>query len=129
VEASSPPSYTVTVAAKAGYLHATVTGANTEANVFGYMSEVLDRCRENACPRLLIEERLEGPRLGTLEVFRIASQKTAALFGSMEAIAFVDVNATGDLMKFAQTVARNRGAPVAVFASVEDAERWLAARP
>lgn len=128
MEEGTPHSYTLTVEAKPGYLHATVKGANTEGNVLAYMSEVLERCRENACPRLLIEERLEGPRLGTLEVFRIASQKTAAIFGSMEAIAFVDVNASGDLMKFAQTVARNRGAPVAVFSSIEEAERWLARR-
>jgi hypothetical protein len=128
VQDPAPLTYTLTVQAKPGYLHARVEGANTEGNVLAYMSEVLERCRENACARLLIEERLEGPRLGTLEVFRIASQRTAAIFGSMEAIAFVDVNATGDLMKFAQTVARNRGAPVAVFASIEEAERWLAGR-
>jgi len=128
VEEAAPHSYSLTVERKPGDLHATVKGANTEGNVLAYMSEVLERCREAACKHLLIEERLEGPRLGTLEVFRIASRRTAAIFGAMEAIAFVDVNATGDLMKFAQTVARNRGAPVAVFGSVEEAERWLATR-
>jgi len=31
----------------------------------------------------------------------------------------------GDLMKFAETVAVNRGLPVMVFSSVSDAEKWL----
>jgi hypothetical protein len=30
-----------------------------------------------------------------------------------------------DLMKFAETVAVNRGLPVTVFSSVSDAEKWL----
>ncbi len=36
-----------------------------------------------------------------------------------------NVKAESDLMKFAETVAVNRGLPVKVFASVSDAERWL----
>jgi len=43
-----------------------------------------------------------------------------------EAIAYVDVNADGELMKFAETVAVNRSLPVVVFSSVSDAEKWLA---
>jgi hypothetical protein len=42
-----------------------------------------------------------------------------------KAFAYVDVNAEGDLMKFAETVAVNRGVPVAVFPTVADAKKWL----
>ena len=42
-----------------------------------------------------------------------------------KAIAFVDVNAEGDLMQFAQTTAVNRGIPVSLFSTVADAEQWL----
>lgn len=45
-----------------------------------------------------------------------------------EAIAFVDLNAQGDLMQFAETVAVNRGLPVNVFPTVAEAEAWLASR-
>jgi len=38
---------------------------------------------------------------------------------------FLDVNAGGDLMKFAETVAINRGLSVRVFSSVSDAREWL----
>ena len=42
-------------------------------------------------------------------------------------MAYVDVNATGDLMGFAENVAVNRAIPVRVFASVAAAEEWLRA--
>jgi hypothetical protein len=35
------------------------------------------------------------------------------------------MNAKGDLMHFAETVALNRSAPAAVFSTVGEAEQWL----
>jgi hypothetical protein len=46
--------------------------------------------------------------------------------GFFEAIAYVDVNAAGALMQFAETVAVNRALPVKVFPTVAEAEEWLA---
>ena len=43
-------------------------------------------------------------------------------------MAYVDVNAEGDLMKVAETVASNRGLPMTVFATVPEAENWLTSR-
>jgi hypothetical protein len=43
----------------------------------------------------------------------------------LEAIAYVDVNGASDLMHFAETVAVNRGLPIAVFSTIADAETWL----
>jgi hypothetical protein len=77
------------------------------------------------CFRLLLEERLEGPRLGLLDVFKIASEASPEVSGMFKAFAYVDVNAQGDLMQFAETVAVNRRLPLAVFSNVADAEQWL----
>jgi hypothetical protein len=77
------------------------------------------------CFRLLLEERLEGPRLGLLDVFKIASEGSPEVSGMFKAFAYVDVNAQGDLMQFAETVAVNRRLPLAVFSNVADAEQWL----
>lgn len=74
---------------------------------------------------MLIEERLEGPRLGTLDVFFVVSEGSSRAFGKMRAIAYVDVYAKGDLMRFAETVAVNRAVPVRVFSTVAEAEGWL----
>jgi hypothetical protein len=118
-----PVSFTLTLDQKPTYLHATVTGVNSQENALRYLEEVRRECLARGCTRLLIEERLDGPRLRTLDVFQVASQASGDIFGAVRAIAYVDVNAENDLMEFAETVAVNRGMPVRVFPSV--AEEWL----
>ena len=117
--------YKLTIHQKSNYLHAIVTGPNNRENVQGYLQEVRGECIARGCYKVLVEERLEGPRIGAMDVFQIAAQGSSKASGTFRAIAYVDVNADGDLMKFAETVAVNRGIPVAVFAAVADAERWL----
>ena len=121
-------SYTLTFILKPAYLHAIVTGVNTEENVAAYLEEILRECIARNCHRVLIEERLEGPRLGTMSVFQIASKGSRRARGQFEAIAYVDMNAKGDLMKFAENVAVNRSLPVSVFSSVSEAKKWLAGK-
>jgi hypothetical protein len=117
--------YELTIRRKPGYLHAVVTGRNSRENVVRYVEEVMRECAARRCRRALIEERLEGPRLGTLDVFDLVSQGSNRFRGKLAAVAFVDVNRQGDLMDFAETVAANRAFPLKVFATVDDAERWL----
>jgi hypothetical protein len=118
-------SYKLTLIQKAGYLHAAVAGENSKETVARYLEEVLRECVARNCHRLLIEERLAGPRLGTTSVFEIAAEGSDHAQGHFNAIAYVDVNAEGTRMEFAETVAVNRGLPVRVFPSVVDAENWL----
>ena len=51
-------------------------------------------------------ERLEGPRIGAMDVFQIAAKSSSKASRTFQAVAYVDVNA-GELMKFAETVAVN----------------------
>jgi hypothetical protein len=119
--------FQLTLVQKSDYLHAVVTGQNTKENVASYLAEVLRECRSRGCSKVLIEERLEGARLGTSDIFAIVSKGSAQALGVMKAIAYVDVNAEGELMRFAETVAVNRALPVAVFPTVAEAEDWLQA--
>ena len=117
--------YRLIIENKPGYLHATVTGQNTRENVAGYIGEIIRECTARKCPNVLIEERLEGPRMGAFDVFDLASEAGSKASKSLRAVAYVDVNAVGDLMKFAETVAVNRWANVKVFDTVTDAEEWM----
>ncbi|MGO9614644.1 MAG: hypothetical protein ACLPX5_16645 [Dissulfurispiraceae bacterium] len=117
--------YKLMIDQKPTYLHAIITGRNSRENVSRYLEDILRECQARRCFRILIEEDLEGPRLGTLDVFKIASEGSSHARGVLEAIAYVDVNAEGDLMLFAETVAVNRALPVAVFSTVADAEKWM----
>lgn len=117
--------YELTIKPEGSFLHAVVTGTNEVDTVARYLDELRRACIARGCYRLLIEERLEGPRLSTFPVFKIASEGSERARGLMHAIAYVDVNAAGKLMDFAETVAVNRGLPLAVFATVEQAREWL----
>ena len=117
--------YKLSIFKKSDYLHAIVTGQNSFENVKRYLKQIFHECKTADCCRLLIEERLEGPRLKTINVFDIASKESQRAIGVLRAIAFVDINSEGDLMGFAETVAFNRGLPVRTFSTVGEAERWL----
>jgi hypothetical protein len=118
-------SFQLTLTEKPGYLHAVVTGQNTLENVVLYLKELREACDTGGFTRVLIEENLTGRRLETWDVYQIASGGSTEGAGKFEALAFVDVNAHGELMKFAETVANNRGLPLNVFPTVADAEAWL----
>ena len=118
-------SYALTLTEKPGYLHAIVTGKNTLENVTGYMQDLHKACVTRGISRVLIEERLTGRRLETWDVYEVAAQGSARGAGQFEALAYVDVHASGELMKFAETVAFNRGIPIRLFATVEEAEAWI----
>lgn len=121
-------SFQLSVIEKPGYLHCVVTGKNTMENVAGYLQAVQRECETRNCFSVLIEENLSGRRLETWDVYQVVAEGSGRSAGRFEAIAFVDVNAQGELMKFAETVAVNRGLPVNVFATVAEAEAWLASR-
>ena len=121
--------YKLTIHQKPAYLHVAVTGRNSGENVVRYMEEVIRECTARRCFRVLIEERLEGPRLGTIEVFGMVSKGSARFQRTLEAMACVDLNAEGDVMRFAEDVAVNRGFPVKVFPTVAAAEEWLLSIP
>jgi hypothetical protein len=122
-------SYQLQITEKPTYLHAIVTGPNTMENVVGYLKDIVRECEARQCFDVLIEERLAGRRLETWDVYQIASDSSTLARGLLRAVAFVDVNAGGELMKFAETVANNRGVPMTLFATVAEAEAWLAGKP
>ena len=118
-------SYQLTIIEKAGYLQFTVTGENTRETVARYMEDILQHCRTRDCRRVLIEERLEGPRLAMVDVFTLAATGSMRHAGALMSMAYVDVHATGDNMYFAENVAVSRYFPVRVFATVAAAQQWL----
>ncbi len=121
-------SYELNIVQKPTYLHCIVTGANTMENVAAYMRDIHRACEERQCFRVLVEENLTGRRLETWDVYTLAAEGSNRSAGRFDAVAYVDVNAHGELMKFAETVATNRGLPMTVFETVAEAEQWLLAQ-
>ena len=122
-------SFELTFEDRDNYLYVHVTGPNSPENVVAYMHRVREECAKRDCHRILIEENLDGPRLHMMEMFALVTGGTPEALGFFDAIAYVDVQQDFEAIKFAETVAVNRGIPVAVFGSVEDAENWISKRP
>jgi hypothetical protein len=121
-------SHELSITEKPGYLHCIVTGRNSAENVAAYLQELARECEARGCSCVLIEEHLVGRRLETWDVYRLVTESSARSFSKLQAVAYVDVNAEGDLMKFAETVASNRGLPMMVFATVPEAESWISSK-
>jgi hypothetical protein len=119
--------YTIQIIPKPDYLHAIVTGENSRETVRLYLEELRRECATRGTARLLIDERLTGPRLEAWDVFQIAEENSKTYRGMLSAIAYVDVHMGKDLMAFAETTVLNRGVPIRVFSAVRDAEEWLSA--
>jgi hypothetical protein len=117
--------YQLTIEQKSTYLHAVVTGQNSKENIVGYLEELLRECSDRKSTRVLIEKRLEGPRLAIAEIFDIISDNARRALGKLAAIAYVDIYTTDEMLKFAETVALNRALPLRVFSTVADAQAWL----
>jgi hypothetical protein len=121
------PQFMLDVQHKKNYLHITVTGKNSPETVAAFLESILEECSVRQCQNILVEERLEGPRLNFSEIVQIASEASQQAVGKIQAFAYVDVNAEDDSMRFAELVARNRAMPVRVFSSVPEAEAWIKA--
>lgn len=117
--------YQLTVSQNPAYLHIIVTGQNSVENVLKYFEDIHRECTVRNCFSILIEERLDGPRLSTINIFNIVQNESIRSRGFFKAIAYVDVNGNYDSMKFAETVAVNRGLPVAVFQTIAEAHKWM----
>jgi len=130
-EPESSADYRFAVDPRRGYLHLSVNGDNTAANVRRILRDVLAACAEHSCPRVLLEEHLIGPSLGTVEAFEIVSEGSRTTRPIVQQIAYVDTNPEHDssLLEFVETVAVNRGVRIRVFATVAEAEAWLASLP
>ena len=122
--------YTLQIEQKKGYLHARVTGENTAEVTQAYVLELIAACRRAKCPALLVEENLEGTRLGAGELYSIVEELHAEFRAAIQLAAFVDVNPlrSDANMRFVEDASVNRGAVVAGFPTVAKAEAWLRKR-
>jgi hypothetical protein len=128
---TSVSEYRIAVEPRVGYLYISVTGENTVANVRRILGDVIAACVQHGCARVLLEEYLTGQSLGTVEAFEIVSEGSVTAGSIVRQVAYVDTNLEHDssLLEFIETVAVNRGVHVRVFATVREAEAWLASLP
>jgi hypothetical protein len=112
---------------KEGYLHFTVRGENTPANIIAYLQEIREKCIELNCFSVLVEEYLAGPGLSIMAVYKLVTEGSKRHGNIVKRFAYIDANHSHikENMEFAETVAVNLGMNVRLFETVADAEAWL----
>ena len=119
--------YELSIQEKEGYLHFQVTGDNNFETVKNYLGAIYEECVQRQISSILVEENLQGPGLKVMDIFQIAEEGSLRAGSEIRRVAFIDQNDEHSYanMKFAVTVASNRGLNVRLFSSVSDAEEWL----
>ena len=122
--------YEMRVRGEDGYLHVVVTGDNTPEDVAAYLDQIRRVCAEHGLAKVLIEEDLTGPQLGTVDIYDVINAASGGVAPSIRSVAYVDTNPEHDvaLMEFAETIAVNRGVSVKVFRDVPSAREWIRRR-
>jgi len=116
--------YKITATQKPTYTHFIIEGENTAENTLQYLRDIYKECTANN-KRILIEERLEGKLLGTMDIYDIISTVSHDFLGFFKAIAYVDSHLENKTINFIENLGVNRSLPLRAFPTVEEAEKWL----
>jgi hypothetical protein len=109
------------------YLRATVTGSNNPRNALRFLKESYEACVERGKAALLLEMNLSGPAFDLGSIYSVVAERSAD-GKKLRKIAYVDTSPRDPkALKFAETVAINRGVNVRLFQDLAAAHRWMEA--
>ncbi len=117
--------YNLTFEARPEYLYARVSGERDSYEISRqYWQEIKDECKRIGTSRVLIEENISD-NVTAIDAFRMTTEFLQTNFSVIK-IAFVDLcPEQGELNKFGELVAINRGVNIKLCKDTTDAETWL----
>ncbi|MFW9875330.1 MAG: STAS/SEC14 domain-containing protein [Candidatus Thorarchaeota archaeon] len=119
-------SYELRVKKENDFLNIHIKGKRDLESIKKATSEILKKCVENKCSRVLIDVREFKNRIGTMEIFMLASSELPKIIkGKLEQVAIIDQKGFEDKIKFFEDVARNRGYYVKIFTEYDEAINWI----
>jgi hypothetical protein len=120
-------SYELVLREHPSYLHAEARGTRSPENAQRFLEEAYAACVAGGRADLLLEINFDGPSLDPASIFRVILGRSDDAV-KLRRIAYVDVTSKNpERMKFAETVAVNRGVNVRLFQDLADAQRWISA--
>jgi hypothetical protein len=118
--------YHLTIEEHPTYLHATVAGTHSPENALRFLKEAHEACVKSGKTAVLLEMNLVGPSLDATSIFRVISERSGEAV-KLRKIAYVDASSRDpEKMRFAETVAVNRGVNVRLFQDLAEAKEWMA---
>ena len=120
-------SYEIETHKEGNVLHVTVRGTRTKEAVVRLSAEVMEACRREQTPRVLIDVRQLGGRLDMLESFEIPTVTFPEIRDPsvLEKAVVVDLPEFESSFRFFESVARNRGFNFRIFGDPDAARTWL----
>ena len=108
------------------YLHARAVGPHSAKNLMRFLVEANVALERSGRVNLLLELALSGPCLHGGLIHEIVAERSAD-GARWSRIAYLDLSAERSLehMRFAETLARNRGVNIRLFRSLATAQHWL----
>ncbi|MDZ8118291.1 hypothetical protein [Pontiella agarivorans] len=105
------------------YLFVRLTGEDSYEASRSYWRQIADRVRKLELNRVLIHEALDGG-ITEGELFELIMEFVPASAGIR--VALYDENKENhELNQLGELIARNRGAEIRIFQSLENAEKWI----
>jgi len=118
--------YTLVMEVQAGYLFVRASGVRTSASVAAMTLEVFEAARANRLSKVLVDVRGLRGQLGTVDNVRLVTKVFEKLRGKwVRQAAIVDEQPPSVRGWFLETVARNRGFNLRIFADEQAALAWL----
>jgi len=118
-------SYTLQFELRDDYLYAHLEGQDSFNASIEYWPRIAEEVRTRNLTKVLVHENLED-ELSEGEVFELIMEVLPASTGIKVAL-FDEQQVNSDINELGELVARNRGADIRIFQSLENAENWLAA--
>lgn len=118
--------YEIQVKLEKDFLNVHVKGERDSESIKKVTKDILTKCIDRKCFNVLIDVRDFKNRIGTLEIFMLASAELPEIIkGKLEKVAIVDQRGFEDKIKFFEDVARNRGHNVRMFTEYDEAINWI----
>ena len=117
--------YQLTLEEHPAYLHAKVSGTHSPENLLRFLREAYAACMERGQSALLLEVAFSGPSLDVTSIFGVILEGSADAV-KLGKIGYVDASPRDpERMRFAETVALNRGVNVRLFRDIDSARKWM----
>ena len=118
--------YTLFIEARGSHLFARASGVRTRDTVTAMTIDIFDTAIDNNLSKVLIDVNELKGKLGIFDSYRVVTLVFQSLRGKgIRKAAIFDEQVSSHREWFLETVARNRGFNLRIFANLEDALKWL----
>jgi hypothetical protein len=116
--------YTLTFEQRSDYLYACLTGKDSHAASIEYWTSIAGKLQSLGLKKVLVHENLTG-KLTAAEMFDVVTRFSDVGFLGVVIAVYDENTADEEMNTLGELIAKNRGAFIRLFYSLEEAEQWI----